>query len=328
MAKIEKYVGENKVNKLRDLIDAAQTIALFSHVNPDGDTCGSALALAAVLRKMNKDVELYCPSKVDGKLTFLKGWEQYDAPKKFDSYDLAVVIDCSDRSRIVQCLDMLDRCRSIAVIDHHKGAVMRCDVMIVRPKVCATAELMYVILDALCPDMIDKEVAELLFAGIVTDSGGFSFSSVSETTFAVGAELIARGVKSAPIFEHFLKSTRKEVFDLRNRVLSRTKFFFDGKLGIIVFFADDFAATNTCERDTEGIVNFVRDVCGVKIAVAMTETENEKFKVSIRTDDDVDASRIAAVFDGGGHKNAAGCRIFGCFEEVEERLLKACGDWL
>ena len=115
---------------------------------------------------------------------------------------------------------------------------------------------------------------------------------------------------------------------MRNRVLSRTKFFFDGKLGMIVFFADDFAATNTCERDTEGIVNFVRDVCGVKIAVAMTETENEKFKVSIRTDDDVDASRIADIFDGGGHFNAAGCKIFGCYEEVEERLLKACGDWL
>ena len=73
MARIENYIGDNKLLALRDLIDGAKSIALFSHVNPDGDTCGSALALAAVLRKLDKDVELYCPSEVGGKLAFLDG---------------------------------------------------------------------------------------------------------------------------------------------------------------------------------------------------------------------------------------------------------------
>ena len=328
MARIENYIGDNKLLALRDLIDGAKSIALFSHVNPDGDTCGSALALAAVLRKLDKDVELYCPSEVGGKLAFLDGWREYAAPKHREYYDLGIIVDCSDRNRLGECAAVADFCHMIAVIDHHKTSNLQCDLAIVRPEVSATAELVFEIIDRLYPQFLDRDIAQLLFAAIVTDSGGFSFSSVSATTYAIGAELISLGVKPAPIFDHFLKATDKRVFDLRNRVLSRTKFFFDGKLGMIAFFPCDFAATGTSERDTEGVVNFVRDVVGVKIAVAMTETENEKFKVSIRTDDDVDASRIASVFDGGGHKNAAGCRIFGCFEEVEERLLKACGDWL
>ena len=328
MARIENYIGDNKLLALRDMIDSARSIALFSHVNPDGDTCGSALALAAVLRKLDKDVELYCPSEVGGKLAFLDGWREYGAPKHREYYDLGIIVDCSDRNRLGECVQVADFCHAIAVIDHHKTSTMQSDLSIVRPEVSATAELIFEIIDRLYPQFLDKDVATLLFAAIVTDSGGFSFSSVSATTYAIGAELISLGVKPAPVFEHFLKATDKRVFDLRNRVLSKAKFYFDGRLGMIAFFPDDFAATGTTERDTEGIVNFVRDVNDVKIAVAMTETEPEKFKVSIRTDDDIDASRIAYVFNGGGHKNAAGCRIFGCFEEVEEGLLKACGDWL
>lgn len=328
MARIESYISETKTIAFRDMVENATTVALFSHVNPDGDTCGSALALAAVLRKMDKDVDLYCPSEVGGKLTFLDGWKAYRAPKYHEYYDLGITVDCSDRARLGECARVADFCHTIAVIDHHKTSCMPSELSIVRPNACATAELVYMLIADAFPQYLDKRVAELLFAGIVTDSGGFSFSSVSATTYAIGAELIALGVKQAPIFDHFLKSTEKNVFDLRNRALSRAKFFFDGKVGMISFFASDFNATDTCERDTEGIVNFVRDVNGVKIAVAMTETEPEKFKVSIRTDDDVDASRIAGIFNGGGHFNAAGCRISGSFEEVEERLLKACGDWL
>lgn len=329
MPKIESYIGSAKTDAFRQMTDRAQTVAIFSHVNPDGDTCGSALALAAVLRKAGKDVELYCPSEIGGKLTFLDGWQAYAAPKRHEYYDLGIAVDCADRARMGECASVADLCRTFAVIDHHKSSENFADLSIVRPNACATAELIYMLVRDVYPDLLDKDVAQLLFCGIVTDSGGFSFSSVTATTYAIGAELIALGVKQAPVFEHFLKSTDRSVFELRNRVLSRAQFYFDGKLGMIAFFQSDFAATGTTERDTEGIVNFVRDVNGVKIAVAMTQTaEGERFKVSIRTDDDADASRIAAVFDGGGHFNAAGCRISGCYEEVRERLVKACGDWL
>ena len=198
MARIENYIGDNKLLALRDLIDGAKSIALFSHVNPDGDTCGSALALAAVLRKLDKDVELYCPSEVGGKLAFLDGWREYAAPKHREYYDLGIIVDCSDRNRLGECAAVADFCHMIAVIDHHKTYNLQCDLAIVRPEASATAELVFEIIDRLYPQFLDKDIAQLLFAAIVTDSGGFSFSSVSATTYAIGAELIFSGSSPRP----------------------------------------------------------------------------------------------------------------------------------
>lgn len=328
MTKIESLIGKTKTDAFWSLTDRAHTVALFCHVNPDGDTCGSALALAAVLRKEGKIVELYCPSPVGGKLTFLDGWESFGAPKTQSRYDLGIAIDCGDTGRMGECAAVTEKCDKFAIVDHHKTNNMACDLSIVRPSACATAELVFMLLSDSKRDLIDPVVAKLLFSALVTDSGGFSFSSVSADTYRIGAELIDLGAKQAPVFAHFLKSTDRNVFELRNRVLSRARFFEGGKIGVIAFFADDFAATQTTERDTDGIVNFVRDVNGVKIAVSMSQTDDGKFKVSIRTDDDVDASFIASVFNGGGHFNAAGCRIPGDYEEVLDRLLKTCRDCL
>ena len=108
---------------------------------------------------------------------------------------------------------------------------------------------------------------------------------------------------------------------------SNAKFFCDNKIGMIVFTQEDFKSTGTSPDNTEGAINFIRDIKGVEVAVAITElAANNSFKVSIRTSDNVDASRITMVFGGGGHKNAAGCRISGFFEDVKDRLLKACRD--
>ena len=325
---VESYIDAAKIRAFWSAVSKARTVALFSHVNPDGDACGSALALSAVLRKLGKQTYLYCPSEVGGKLTFLDGYEDYAAEKP-SSCDIGIAVDCADEGRMGECAFAFGRCRYKIVVDHHKTSSNNADLSIVRPKACASAELIFMLIDGEKRDLIDKTVAKLLFCALVTDSGGFSFSSVTPTTYAIGARLLSSGIEAHRIFEHFLKSTTPAVFRLRNRVLSRAEFFEEGKIGVVTFFADDFAATGTTERDTEGIVNAVRDVDGVKIAIAMTETgDGRQFKVSLRTDDTVDAAYIASVFDGGGHFNAAGCRIGGYYEDVKDRLLKACRDWL
>ncbi len=113
------------------------------------------------------------------------------------------------------------------------------------------------------------------------------------------------------------------------RALSKAKFFEDGKIGLIYFSQEDFLATDTAPEDTEGAINYIRDIDTVEVAAAITQTrQSNSYKVSIRTSDRVDASRIASVFGGGGHKNAAGCRISGFYEDVKDKLLKACSDEL
>ena len=111
-------------------------------------------------------------------------------------------------------------------------------------------------------------------------------------------------------------------------MLSRTKFYADGKISLISFSKDDFAATSTSPEDTEGIINCITDIEGVCIAVAISEVDNKSYKVSIRTKEPVRADAIANVFGGGGHARAAGCRISGYYEDAKDKVVKACTDYL
>lgn len=313
-----------------DAVKKAQIIAIISHQNPDGDTCGSALALYRALKNWGKDAFIYCDSVIKDSLTVLKGYENYNASEAVKC-DLAIACDCADAERIGIYLDMYKKARVKVDIDHHKTNTGYGNINIIEPGISATCEVMYKVIKALdgIKPCMDDTVAELLYSGLVTDSGGFTFSSVSSQTHAVAAELIKYNFNASAICEHFLKNVPFNTFRLRARVWANAKFFCDNKIGMIIFTQEDFKATGTNPDNTEGAINFIRDIEGVEIAVALTELSSpNSFKVSIRTSDRVDASRISMIFGGGGHKNAAGCRISGFFEDVKDRLVKACRDEL
>lgn len=315
----------------RDFIDAVQkanVISIISHQNPDGDTCGSALALFRALGKFGKKAYIYCDSDIKDSLTVLKGYENYNASEVVKC-DLAIACDCADADRMGKYLDMYKRAKIKVDIDHHKTNAGYGNINIIEAGVSATCEVMYKVIKALdsIKPCFDDTVAELLYSGLVTDSGGFTFSSVSSQTHAIASELIKYDFNASAICEHFLKNVPFATFRLRARVWSNAKFFCDNKIGMIVFTQEDFKMTGTSPDNTEGAINFIRDIDGVEVAVAVTELETKNsFKVSIRTSDSVDASRISMVFGGGGHKNAAGCRISGFFEDVKDKLIKACRD--
>ena len=316
-------------NDFIDAVQNAKVVSIISDQNPDGDTCGSALALYRALKNFGKnEVYLFCDSQIKHSLTMLKGHENYNTSEVVKC-DLAIACDCADADRMGIYLDMYKKARIKVDIDHHKTNSRYGNINIIEAGVSATCEVMYKVikaLDSLKP-CFDDTIAELLYSGLVTDSGGFTFSSVSEQTHKIASELIKYNFNASLICEHFLKNVPINTFKLRARVLSNTKFFDNDKIGMIIFYQDDFKATNTSPDNTEGAINFVRNVEGVEIALAITELETKNsFKVSIRTSDNVDASRISMVFGGGGHKNAAGCRISGFLEDVKDKLLKACRD--
>lgn len=317
----------------RDFINAVQKaniVSIISHQNPDGDTCGSALALYRALKLFGKQVYIYCDSVIKDSLTVLKGYENYNASEAVKC-DLAIACDCADADRMGVYLDMYKKARIKVDIDHHKTNNNYGNINIIEAGVSATCEVMYKVIKALdeVKPCFDDTVAELLYSGLVTDSGGFTFSSVSSQTHAIASELKKYNFDSSAICEHFLKNVPFNTFRLRARVWSQAKFFCDNKIGMIVFTQRDFKETSTCPDNTEGAINFIRDIEGVEVAVAITELESKNsFKVSIRTSDRVDASRITMIFGGGGHKNAAGCRISGFFEDVKDKLIKACRDEL
>ena len=312
-------------------VDSSKNICLISHQNPDGDTCGSALALFRALRLYGKEqVYIYCDGVFRNSLQTLEGIDEYNKTQ-IEKCDLAIACDCAEYDRMGAYLNLFNKAKFRVDIDHHKTNSRYGNINIIEPGVSATCEVMYKVIKAMdeIKPCLDDTVAKLLYSGLVTDSGGFTFSNVSEPTHEIASKLINYNFSASEICEHFLKYLSLKLFTLRMRVLSKAKFFQDGKIGLIYFSQEDFIATDTAMEDTEGAINYIRDIDAVEVAVAITQTQqNNSYKVSIRTSDRVDASRIASVFGGGGHKNAAGCRISGFYEDVKDKLLKACIDEL
>ena len=323
-------VNDQQIEKFLKAVDRAQTIALFSHINPDGDTCGSALALYRALKTYGKQPYVFCDGVFNDKLYYLDGLELYNSVE-FSQCDLAIAVDCSDDGRLGAYDRAYYSCKYRIFVDHHITRGRRGDLNIVVTDAAATAEVAFDLISAMDKrrKCLDDTVAKLLYCALITDSGGFSFSSVSEKTLLTAAALIKYDFKANEIFDNFFKKVDYNVFRLKNRVLSAAKLYDDGAIAGVFFTKADFEATGTTEADTEGIINCILDIQDVKIAFSVTETKGDmQYKVSFRTVDGVAADEIAAIFGGGGHKNAAGCRVSGFFEDVKDKVLKACRDCL
>lgn len=318
----------NAMDKCAKALLSASKVAIFSHINPDGDTLGSSLALYRALVLLGKQADLYCENDVKPFYSSMLGAEKYNKPT-LDRYDLCVACDCGDLGRLGSLSDVFLSAKETLNIDHHKTNDRFAKVNLIFPQASSTCEIMFDLLKLIDEKQscIDDDVAKLLYTGIVTDSGGFSYSNVSSHTHAVAGQLLKYDFDAAAICEKYLKSITINKFYLKVRVLQNARFFEDGAIGIIRFTQEDFAITNTSEEDTDGLINNIRNIDGVQVALAITDTAvANSFKVSIRTTDIVDASAIASTFGGGGHKNAAGCRLNGFYEDVKDKLLKACKD--
>ncbi len=315
------------IERIVKALRASETIMIVSHISPDGDTCACGLALMRALENIGKSVRLFCQDKPSGKLQTMPGADRYEQAPAPRGVDLAIAVDCGDPGRLGDYWDAYRHAKVRVNIDHHRSNPNFGSLNYVRPT-SAASESVYLILKELDRQTpcLDKTIAQLLYTGIVTDSGGFTFSYVTPQTHRIAAELTEFDIPASEICDRFLKETDPKTFALRNRVLSKTKFYADGQVGIICFMQEDFDATDTNPDHTNGIINAVRDVRGVRVAVSITQDGAQRYKISIRTDDSVDASRIAMTFGGGGHKNAAGCRLQGYFEDVSDKLVKACTD--
>jgi len=313
---------ETAIKKLH----AAHTVSVFMHINPDGDCVASSLALYAYLTNAGKTVHCFMEdgNKYKDNLAFFPFIEviNRDLLKK---YDLSVAVDCATSARLgLKSYKKFQKSDDQLCVDHHLNNTPFVETMILEPTAASTTQILYKIFKEFDPKYIDKNVATLLYAGLVTDSGGMTFQSTSPETMRIAAELSGYGVDIYNVNRKLMKDVKLSVFKLTNRVLSKAEFFFDNRVGIVTFRDEDFSITGTSVEDTEGIINRVIDIAEVKIAVAVSESEPGVYKVGIRTKDGIDAGAIAGAFGGGGHFNASGCRIFGDYSEGIKKLLEAC----
>jgi phosphoesterase RecJ-like protein len=313
----------NKLDKIASLLKDAGTVAIICHVNPDPDTICSALALYHTLIYFNKKVHIFCSDEPAGKVARIPGAELINKAY-YPSYNICVCVDCSDMGRLGEDADVFFSAKHTINLDHHKTNTEFAEFNYIEPYASATAEVIYKLILRLDPDSINDKIAQLLYTGIVADSGAFAFSSTSPDTMVIAGELMRYNFSASDVCYDMTKKIKKSVFNLKMRALKGLTTYDNNTIGIIKFFRKDFAMTRTTREDTSGIINDVINIENIKIAIAITETEDDVYKVSLRSKDSADVAKVSEAFGGGGHKNAAGCELRGELETVVKKLLIEC----
>lgn len=306
------------LDNILEEIQKANSIVLLTHENPDGDAIGSSLAVYIGLKNINKDVELIIP-ELPRVYNFLPCANEIKKEGTKEQYDLAIALDCASLKMLNGWSNYFENAKAKVVIDHHSTNTMFGDHNFVNPDSPACAQVLISMFEGFDIE-ISEEMGTCLLTGIITDTGGFQYSSVTPETFEFAAELLKSGVNVSDIYKRVMETKTRANFELRKRTLDRMEFFEDGKIAFTYITMKDLEETNAEPGDHEGIVNEGRAIEGVEVSIFLRETE-KGFKASLRSNEYVNVSDICMVFGGGGHFHAAGCNIDAPLEQAKERIL-------
>ncbi len=311
------------------LVEKKERFVLASHVHPDGDAVGSSLALGLVLAHLGKDVVVYNRDEIPYNFRFLPGGQLWRRDLDgLEPPDVTVLLDCGEPERIGEDFPAHGWGETVAVVDHHKTYDPSFAQVYVRDvAAAATGELVWHVarhFDALTP-----EVAENIYCCLMTDTGSFRYSNTSQRTFTIAGELVAAGVDPWHLTSNIYESQPVERLRLLARVLETLDVSEDGRLAFLRVERQMLDATGADLSMIDGFINYARSIRGVEVATQLKETdESDVWSVSFRSRGTVDVSALAARFGGGGHHNAAGCRIEGDPDEIEASLSAVLSDLL
>jgi phosphoesterase RecJ-like protein len=330
---------------LKKELSFPKKIFITTHVKPDADALGSSLGLANYFLKKGHDVSVVTPSDYPSFLSWMKGndmvldfskpEDRVVATQKLEEADLVFCLDFSVLHRVNELGEMIRNSKAFVVnIDHHQDPEDFADLRYWSIKAAATCELIYhFIVDELGDkDVIDKDIAECLYAGIMTDTGGFRHPNTTKNVHLVVAELIDKGADSSQISNWIYDSNSVNRlkfigFAISRRLVVRE----DLHLAYFVISKKDLKKYQSQTGDTEGLVNYALSLEGIKLAALFSERE-DGIKISFRSSSEVAVNKFAAsYFDGGGHKNAAGGRSAQSLKETVdlfESLVEKCQDEL
>ena len=302
-------------------IKKAEKIVIMAHETPDGDAIGSMLAMRLALKKLGKESDVIVrefPRTFD----FLAGANEVKSNSDIEKYDLAISLDCTDLKRLVG-REYFEKAKKTIVIDHHSTNTMFGDLNFVNPVSPACCEILAGMFEYFDIE-IDAEIGSCILTGIITDTGGFKYSSVTSETFEFTAELLRKGVNVSDIYQRVLETRTKSNFELLRRATNRLELLEDGKVAFTYINKKDEEEVNAEPGDHEGIVENARSIEGVKVSVFIREKEENLYKVSMRTGNgsNINVSDICYIFGGGGHPRAAGATVTGNVEQVKEKLVK------
>ena len=297
-------------------IKKAEKIAIFTHVNPDGDALGSAFGLKLCLLAMGKTAEVFI-RKGDETLKeykMVKGTETQSL--EISDCDLKIAVDCADKARLGMFADCFDG--ETVAVDHHVTHKEFAKTTLVVPTAPATGEIIVNLAKKL-GIKIDKDIAYNLYLAIVCDTGNFKFSSTTPQTHLIAAKLMETGIDFADISKKIFDTKSMEYLEMYKQAIERLELYHNGKIALLWFTEADFESVGISEADANGIVVLPNSVFGAEVGVYIRQRGDE-FKVSLRSNGKVNVANIASEFGGGGHERASGFSMKKSVDEIKKAV--------
>ena len=316
----------------RELV-AGRRVAISTHMNADGDGCGSETALARLLTQRGLQPRIVNPTAWPSLFDFLLGSDLVDDTERgtaaLAAIDLLVVVDISDLKRLGSLAEAVRRLTvPKIVIDHHVGSDDPAgDIVLADSAACATGELIY---DLACElDLeITPPIAQSLYAAILTDTGAFRYSNTTPRSHAIAGDLLSRGVDPEEMYQRVYASAPAGRVRLLAEVLASLGV--DEACGVawLTMGAGSLERHGVRSEDLDGIVEHARSIAGTRMAIFFRDLGYGKVKISFRSTGDVDVNRFARRFGGGGHVKASGALVGGTLDEVRDRVVSDAKDFL
>lgn len=325
--KITLLLDKDVIKALGSLLAVPKRIAILTHVNPDGDALGSALALYNLLIQENHQVNVIIPNMYPSFLAWMPNCakvlimenDESNSIEAIQKAELIFCLDFNDINRVENITQAYNGSKAVKVlVDHHLDPTSFTDYTISISKTSSTSELIY---DLACEldkkHLINKDVAECLYVGIVTDTGSFSYACNYEKTYLVTAELFKLGIDG----EHIHRLVYDTYSENRMRLLGfclseKLKVFHNYHTAYISLTKSELDKFDYQVGDTEGIVNYAMSIEGITLAVLFIERDGY-IKVSMRSKGEISVNDLARkYYDGGGHHNASGGSSYVTLQET------------
>ena len=314
------------ISDLKKIISNKKKILIISHYNPDGDAIGSSFGLANYFESIGIEAHVYNRDEVPVYLNFLVTKNFHNSVKTIpDNIDLYVLLDFNDLERsgaemMVYLQKILNNKKPALVIDHHENNKIKLANLFIDSKASSTGILIYRLLSQL-KKKINSDVATCLLTSIITDTSSFKNSNSNIESFTVSSNLLDLGANLELINKNIFRLGGINKLILRNKIHSTLRHDSDLKLAICHATSSFYSDTNTTKEDSEGIPNGLIFYDDIEIGIFIREIGKDSWKVSTRTNNFIDLAKFCNIFDGGGHKNAAGFSYNGKLENLIESII-------
>lgn len=315
---------DSTLHEISEILQKSSSFVVVSHVAPDPDAIGSSGALTQILRERGKKVTWYLQDQVPANFQPLlhQGPPQRSVPTG-DKHDLLVIVDTATRARVGRDIKALeDCCKKSINIDHHVSNECWCDWNFVDATAASTAEIILTLSRELKHNL-NSQTANLLYAGVMDDTGSFRYSNTSPRTFESAAYLLSQGANASEVANALYFSIPEKVLKLRALCTTTLQSHYSGQFTLLYCTNKMLESTGCLPEDTDSMIDIARSIAGVKACAFIREMESD-YKISLRTKTpEIDVNKLAQQFGGGGHKAAAGCRISGSQDAVIATIIEA-----